>query len=309
MAEPNSRQIQAPPELVGPDYSVYRYRHDYFKVVRYNSTAPRVGGRVVTTKETRRHDEKLYAALSRARRVCLEVALCNEWKWFCTFTIAKDNFDRKNLDGFYRAFKEWLKYKSMKIGSSLPYLLVPEQHGDGSWHMHGFFTAAIDLLLVSFRSEYDQGMDLPYKLVKHDYYDCPAYRKRFGFCSFGLIRDNIACAFYTTKYITKSLVTSLDRVGLNMYYVSQGLNRSSLIDSVYGRSFELDRLIQHEYAWCGTGYVLVPREVGDDPFLDLIESLQLCSDPVPLSDQVLPSCESELAADEYYQVTMDYLFS
>ena len=49
---------------------------------------------------------RLPQAISRARRVCLEIALCNDWKWFATFTIAKDNYDRKNLEGYYDKFSE-----------------------------------------------------------------------------------------------------------------------------------------------------------------------------------------------------------
>ena len=88
--EPVSRQpIEALPELVGPDYNLYRYRADFYKVVRFKSTAPRLGAVRKPKEEGFKHEDKLPAALSRARRVCLELALCNDWKWFATFTIAE----------------------------------------------------------------------------------------------------------------------------------------------------------------------------------------------------------------------------
>ena len=101
--------------------------------------------------------------------------MCNEWKWFATFTIAKDNYDRKNLDGFYERFSEWLKYMKKKSGKKIPYLLVPEQHGDGSWHMHGFFNSDIDQFLVPFKDLWEAGADIPFRLAQNDYYNWPEY--------------------------------------------------------------------------------------------------------------------------------------
>lgn len=299
------------PELCGPDYNIYRYRHDYFKIIRFASTAPRLGPPVHFASDGFKYEDKLPAALSRARRVCLEIALCNEWKWFCTFTIAENNFDRKNLDGYYKRFKEWLKYQSSKLGVSIPYLLVPEQHGDGSWHMHGFFTDAVDPLLVSFKELWDSGADIPFKLVQKGYYNLPKYQQRFGFCSFGEIRDQIACAHYTAKYITKSFQGDARRVGLNLYYCSQGLNRSSLYGDIYGRNSVLDGMLQHHYQHCSSGFVQLRREPGDDLLQDIIDEHADHMQPMDLEEfynryyaaDEIP--EDDPCSDDFYQITME----
>lgn len=263
--------LQELPELVGPDYNLYAYRPDFYKVVRFKSTAPH-GAPLTRKKEDGfKHMDKLPQALSRARRVCLELALCNEWTWFATFTIAKDNFDRKNLDGFYERFSEWLKYQKKKYQLRIPYLLVPEQHGDGSWHMHGFFNSDIDGLLVPFKDLWESGADIPYKLVSKDYYNWPEYQEKFGFCSFGKIRNHDATAFYATKYISKSFMGDARRVGLKLYYCSQGLNRAEFFDSVYGPCPELDGTLVNHYEYCSTGFISFQREPGDDPLLDILE--------------------------------------
>lgn len=300
------------PEFVSADYNIYRYRPDYFKVVRFASTAPRFGPRVqVPLQEGFKHEDKLPAAISRARRVCLELALCNEWKWFATFTIAQDNYDRKNLEGYYKRFKEWLKYQREKLGRPIPYLLVPEQHGDGSWHMHGFFTDAIDPMLVPFRELLEAGENIPVKLAKHDYYNMPKYQEKFGFCSFGKIRDAVACAHYTSKYISKSFQGDARRVGLNLYYCSQGLNRAQFYGDVYGRSAVLDSMIQHEYQFCSTGFVQLQREPGDDPLLDIIEEQRERLAPLSLDEfyeqhyaaQEIP--ENDSCSDDFYQISLE----
>lgn len=299
------------PELCGPDYNIYRYRSDYYKIVRFVSTAPRLGPPVRSSVvEGFKHEDKLPAALSRARRVCLEIALCNEWKWFCTFTIAENNFDRKNLVGYYKRFKEWLKQKSKDLGVPIPYLLVPEQHGDGSWHMHGFFTDAIDSLLVSFKDLWDAGADVPYKLVEKGYMNLPKYQEKFGFCSFGEIRDHIACAHYTTKYITKSFMGDARRVGLNLYYCSHGLNRSSLYGDIYGPCADLDRMLQHHYQFCSSGFVQLHREPGDDPLVDLIEENHNQLNGITLEEFYARHYATEIpeedpCSDDYYQTVME----
>lgn len=308
-------QLALHPEAVCPDYNIYRYRHDYYKIVRFESTAPRSGPGGRGGGDELKYDAKLAAALSRARKVCLELAICNDWKWFSTFTIAENNYDRKNLDGFYEKFSEWLKYQRKKLGVKIPYLLVPEQHGDGSWHMHGFLTSAVDPLLVSFKDQYEAGADIPYKLVRNGYYNMPEYQKKFGFCSFGEIRDHIATAHYVTKYISKSFMGDAHRVGLKLYYCSQGLNRAQLYDGVYGRNSLLDSMLQRHYQFCSCGFVQLEREPGYDPLLDIIEEQNARMQPLDLdefyarhySDCIIP--EEDPCSDLYYQTTFDLINS
>lgn len=301
MAVAQPQLITAPPELVLPDYNLYQFRHNLYKVVRNASTAPRLH----LHKEKGEgfvHDDKLPQALSRARRVCLELALCNEWKWFATFTIAKNNHDRKNLDGFYERFTEFIKYRREKYGVKIPYLLVPEQHGDGSWHMHGFFNADIDPLLKSFKEmgkegyRTSDGKRLPRKLIAKDYYNMPDYQKRFGFCSFGQIRNHDATAFYATKYISKSFQGDAKRVGLKLYYCSQGLNRAQHFDSIYGPCPPLDSCLVNHYEHCSTGFLSFEREPGDDPLLDIIEAQQ---------DQMFPM-QLEMNDEDFPEVVEYY---
>lgn len=300
------KTIQALPETVNPDYNLYRYRHDCYKIIRFKSTAPRCGHISRKKEDGYKHMDKLPQALSRARKVCLELALCNEWKWFATFTIAQDNFDRRNLDGFFEHFTEWLKYQRKKYGVKIPYLLVPEQHGDGSWHMHGFFNSDIDQMLSSFRELDKQGYrsadgkKLPRKLIRNNYYDWPEYRKRFGFCSFGEIRNHDAAAFYAVKYISKSFQGDARRVGLKLYYCSQGLNRSSYFDSVYGPCPDLDKSLVNHYEYCSTGFVRFDREPGDDPLLDILEIQKAQLYPMQFADEVDPVIAQDV--DTYYEI-------
>ena len=100
----------------------------------------------------------------------------------------------------------------------------------------------------------------------------PDYQKRFGFCSFGKIRNHDATAFYATKYISKSFQGYAKRVGLNLYYCSKGLNRASYFDSVYGPCPALDGCLVNHYQYCSTGFYSFQREPGYDPLSDILEA-------------------------------------
>lgn len=246
----SDRPITALPELIGPSYNIYKYTDQIYKVVHFKSTAPRVG-RVDKSQDVH-HDNKLDASLSRSRRVVLELALCNDWEYFCTFTLSGAKYDRKDLQGWYKRFTQWIRDQRKKHGAELKYVLVPEQHKDGSWHMHGLFFG-LGSLLVPFSDIRAQGIPIPHYLVNNGFYNWPAYQKKFGFCSFGIVRNRVAVGFYVSKYITKSLQESCVAVGFHLYYASQGLNRATLHGEVYGECGYLDKFLVNHYDFCSTG--------------------------------------------------------
>lgn len=242
-------------EAIRADYNIYRYTDEIYKIVRFKSTAPRLLPPVRNAEC--KHDSKLEASLSRARRVVMELALCNDWKYFCTFTIASGNFDRKDLAAWHDKFSQWLrdqrkKYIKQGFDFDISYVLVPELHEDGSWHMHGLFSD-ISPVLISFRKLWERGVKIPWKLVAGGYLNWQDYQKKFGFCSFGEIKNKVAAGFYVSKYISKQLQNDTMGVGLHLYYPSRGLNRSTLHGDVYGNCQYLDKFLTNHYEFCSTG--------------------------------------------------------
>lgn len=285
-------------EPVRADYNIYRYTDEIYKVVRFKSTAPRM--RPLMKKERASSDKKLDAALSRARRVVLELALCNDWKYFCTFTISSVNFDRKDLVAWHDKFGQWLRdqrKKYIKLGYEfdISYVLVPEQHENGSWHMHGLFSD-ITPVLTSFRDLCDRGENIPWKLVKNGYFNWPDYQKKFGFCSFGEIRNKVAAGFYVAKYINKQLEDSCLGVGLHLYYPSRGLNRSTFHGDVYGHCSYLDKLLTNHYDFCSTGMTAVKDGCSWDFAFEYMDYDML--EAFAISDAA-----EEPEVDEYFNVT------
>jgi hypothetical protein len=65
------------------------------------------------------------------------------------------------------------------------------------------------------------------KLEDHQkIYDWNPYRERFGWVTLEPIRNKEAASKYITKYISKTLQTSVKELNANLYYCSKGLKRA-----------------------------------------------------------------------------------
>ncbi len=242
-------------QLVGPNYTVRRYTDQIYKIVRFVSTSPRVG---VPRKRNDKADPDrpidLHSSISRAKRVILELALCNEWDYFCTFTLSS-RYDRFDLQKWYTQFSQFIRDQRKKHSCDLVFLLVPETHKDGAWHIHGLMRGVPPL--VTFQSRWDAGERIKYSLVKGGYSCWLDYEKRFGFNSFGPIHNPVACGFYITKYVSKAIDEGCINSGAHRYYASLGLQRSTKQGDIYGPCPYLDKFLVNHYEFCSTGMTKV----------------------------------------------------
>lgn len=284
------------------DHSVYRYTDQIYKIVQFYSPRMKLGPG--PKKEQKHYDEKLDASLCRSRKVILEKALCNRWDYFCTFTLSAGLVDRSDLASWWKRFSQWIRDERKK-GLDISFLIVPEMHGDGSWHAHGLLSGIPDDQLISFRQmdkagyRSPDGRRLPLKLRKSGYYNWPGYQQRFGFCSLGKIKDPVACGFYITKYITKDLNNMVKGVGLHTYYVSRGLQAATKHLDFYDRDPFVDSILVNKGEFCATGFTHV-RDGLDWSFLleydtSQLEQLQFVSAPSGL--ELSPA---QLEAEKYF---------
>lgn len=184
------------------------------------------------------------SAVSRAKGRIYELAACNEWGYFITCTLDAAKYDRHNLPKFRRDFAQFLRNQRRLHGYDIKYLLIPEQHADGAWHLHGLITGVPDNEL----SKFVAGQH-PQKLIKGGYKNWAKYAERFGFCSLGRVRNHKAVAAYITKYVAKSLADSPISCGGHLYYASQGLNGAAIVDGTEWVLTKLDKP-SYEGEWC-----------------------------------------------------------
>lgn len=160
------------------------------------------------------------------------MAICNEWDYFVTLTFdSKQVGSRYDLAAMMGKFKKWLNnYGQRRAAGALSYLLIPEKHEDGAWHMHGFIKGIPAQDLQQFTSDEHLPRSILNELAKGRNVFCwTAFAKSFGYCTLAPLRSRDAAAKYVTKYITKDLERSVEALNAHLYYCSKGLERRKLL--------------------------------------------------------------------------------
>lgn len=208
-------------DLYNYDVTTVKQYGEHIMKVTY-MTASRASGIEDDRPKNRKgtvNDEKLSCNIARARSKVKELVLCNPWDYWCTFTIDKAKYDRYNLKGYVKALGKFLNNYNRYCGAEekVNYLLIPEMHKDGAWHMHGF--------IKGIRSQ-----DI-YK-NRHGYLSWKQYEERFGFISMKLISGENAIeklSSYMLKYMTKDISNTIKELGAHSYYCSKGLQTAQTV--------------------------------------------------------------------------------
>lgn len=266
---------------ISPYYTIHRYREDFYKVVAFKGVRDRDIVIHRDRDDFKENDEKLASNLSRARSAVLQYALCNPWDFFITTTLDESKHDRYALDSYTARFPQWIRDMRKAYDSQIQYLLVPQAHDDGAWHMHGLVSGVPPDRLRLF------GPGEPWKLRVNGFLNWPDYQNKFGFCSLGRVRDPVAVAFYITRYITRDLANRSGDLGKHLYFHSRPLNKAVKASEVYFPHSELDAVCTEHFKFCSTG--LVENAPWYYPYqfdgtieldIDLLPSLQ----PEPVTD-------------------------
>lgn len=178
-----------------------------------------------------KNKKKLTNNIARARTRIFEYAICNDFEYFITLTVNGDFLNRYDLKEYIKKLGQFIRDYRKKYNCNIQYLLIPEKHKDGAWHMHGLIKGI--------------PCDHLYK-NEHGYLDWPEYRCRFGFCSVDKIKSQIAVSKYITKYISKSInidksqgVTDKES---KLYYCSRGLKKPLKIKEGTMYAFEHEQI-------------------------------------------------------------------
>lgn len=202
-----------------------------YKVTYCKTPIKRAGfeeeNKFVTSRD--KNKKKLTNNIARARTRIFEYAICNEFEYFITLTINSDYLDRYNLKEYIKKLGQFIRDYRKKYEVNIQYLLIPEKHKDGAWHMHGLIKGIPEKQLVE---------------NEHGYLDWPCYREKFGFCSVGEIKNKEAVSKYITKYLSKSFHTDrgvTDKES-KLYYCSRGLKKPVKIKEGTMFSFQHERI-------------------------------------------------------------------
>lgn len=159
---------------------------------------------------------KLTNNLSRAKGKVFEYAMCNDFDYFITLTLNREYHNASDLSLYIKKLGQFIRNYRSKFNVNIQYILIPEKHKDGNWHMHGLIRGI---------------PDSHFHINKNGYLDWAAYSDRFGYCSLSKVQNNVAVSKYITKYISKSFnegggVTERNK---KLYYNSRGLEKATKV--------------------------------------------------------------------------------
>lgn len=206
-------KIKGYSKLITNYYSIKKYHDDLYKFTFHKFPVRNSGFEKIDNIPMNRsrdvNDEKLDNHISRAKNKIFEYAACNEFDHFLTLTLDPKKYDRYDLGKYIKDLGQMIRDYRKKYNVDIQYLLIPEPHKDGAWHMHGLIKGIPDEELTK---------------NANGYLDWPQYSNKFGYCSIDAIRSQEAISKYMTKYITKALHSNLNREKeKKLYYVTRGL--------------------------------------------------------------------------------------
>lgn len=187
------------------------------------------------------NDSKLSNNVARARTRVFELALCNNFEYFITLTINDEKLDRYDLKGYIKKLGQFIRDYRKKYEVDIQYLLIPEKHKDGAWHVHGLIKGIPEDHL---------------HINEYGYLDWQAYKDRIGWCSIDKVRNKEAVSKYITKYIRKSFDTDrgITEKENKLYYCSRGLRRPQKKKEGTLNGYQLDKVpFDYENDYVRTG--------------------------------------------------------
>ena len=199
------------------DYNVgivRKYGENTYKV-SYHKYILKKGCRIEKRGKGTANDKKLIQNVKRAKRTIRDYALCNEWQYFVTLTLDRCKRDRYDLKAYIKALGQRIRDINKSRDRKIAYLLIPEQHKDGAWHMHGFINGLVDkdVTVTNVKGR------------KRSVYHWIDYELRFGFSDMEVIESKERATSYITKYVSKDMVNSVSEVNAKTYYCSRGLKK------------------------------------------------------------------------------------
>lgn len=161
-------------------------------------------------------------SMNRTRNNVYKYSRQADWEYFITLTFDSTKVDRYDFDVCMKKSRKWLSNQQIHYAPDLKYLIVPEQHKDGAWHIHGVLACVGDMKITDSGRVSKDGKAYVRDATNCKYptiYNLSGWKN--GWSTATKVRDKHKVASYIVKYITKDLcsVTS----GKHRYYKSNNI--------------------------------------------------------------------------------------
>lgn len=199
-----------------------------YKLYHRQVKVPDNGGKRGIRGQAVDRDRSIRQAVSRAREKIYGYVIANDWEYWATQTFSPEKLDRYSLDDIVKTYGKKLRNLKARKYPDLRWLIVPEQHKDGAWHLH-MLVAGVprEAIVYSGRNYYNGDYVRPiYNWVDTIDYGYNDY-VYIGDCD---VLERLKIAGYLSKYITKALAA--DRYNKKMYWCSRGLNIPTITNTI-----------------------------------------------------------------------------
>lgn len=156
-------------------------------------------------------DFSIYVSMQRTVNAIFNITRSNNWDLFCNFTFDKKRVNRYDYDMCMDCAKEYFKMIKKYYNKDFKYIIVPEKHKDGAWHIHGL-CANIENVPLKWGGKIDNNDRKVYNMVSYIY----------GFTECTFLTDNFAACCYMTKYVTKNMC--YETMYRNRYFTSKNVH-------------------------------------------------------------------------------------
>ena len=155
-------------------------------------------------------EHSLNVSFNRTRANLFKYLRMVKWEYFITLTFNPEIVDRYDFILCMSKAKKWINNQKFHNAPDLKYILVPEHHRDGAWHIHGVLADVGNMKFVN-SGHKDKSRRVIYNLSGW----------QNGFSTATVIGDYLKVTTYITEYITKDLCRIT--AGKNRYYRSKNI--------------------------------------------------------------------------------------
>lgn len=188
-------------------YFIKVYNDSYFRL--YSGFQRDKGYKRLLDYNNKDKSESLRTSLSRTKKNIRELCLCNEFEYFCTWTVNSKLCDRFSLQSTQDLMHKTLKSYKRK-NPSFKFIFITEKHKNGAFHFHGLIKGIGKNDIVYNKNNYPT--------IKH-------FADNLGYFSLSKINDYNKCCNYITKYITKHCIKNEHN---QIYFCSRGLKKAKI---------------------------------------------------------------------------------
>lgn len=166
-------------------------------------------------------------SVKRAKERIFDIAMCNDFDYFITWTLDAKQIDRYDPAQISKRLKQFLNDRVKR--NDARYVVIPEHHKDGAIHMHGLLSGNFKMVDSGHKTDAGQAI-----------YNMPQWKLGYS-TAIQLDEQKERVSRYITKYVTKEF----KKIFGSFYYAGgHGLVRQPLV-RVYDTDYESFDLLEY----------------------------------------------------------------